>query len=190
MFQLQVKAEIDETLDDLRQPGINYVAGIGNSIRPKAMLVGEAPGPMENAKGIPFSGPTGKILRSLLVQNKFKPDDLWITNAVKYMPVEPGTQNFRKPSTDEVRLMVPYLAQEIAIVCPNIICLMGNSAIESFFTDGSVRKLRGKIIAYEVSEDFPPFSLFVTYHPSAIQYKPELRPLLEEDFKTLASLIK
>lgn len=189
LFKLQLKVEIDPELEFMRVPGISYVAGIGNTENPKVMFIGEAPGPMENAKGMPFCGPAGKIFKQLLFKNKFTSHEIYVTNVSKYMPVKPDTLSFRKPTPEEIALMARYLAEEIVLVNPEIICLLGNTAICTFYADQSVRKLRGNLIEYKIN-DKTSVKLFVTYHPSVVQYEPSKMTPLSKDFAKLASLIK
>jgi uracil-DNA glycosylase len=55
----------DRRLEHLRRPGINFVPGMG-PLKPALMLIGEAPGRLENAKHLPFVGQAGIALSNLL----------------------------------------------------------------------------------------------------------------------------
>lgn len=182
---LRIQIEQDERYDYLRQPGIKYVRGLGNVYQPKVMFIGEAPGPMENASGVPFVGKAGRIFKDLLVSNKFAPFDIFVTNVMKYMPCHDGTMNFRKPTQEEVELARDSVAQEVKIVQPTVVCLMGNVPIRAFFNDQhSVTKLRGELYAMPAKPD-----VFVTYHPSFINYHEDKLPVLQRDFRKLASFV-
>src|ERR1019366_1545869 len=63
----------------------NYIAGTG-SLEPKLLIVGEAPGKYEDEQGIPFVGPTGKMLDEYLFKAGIRRSDCYITNVVKYRP--------------------------------------------------------------------------------------------------------
>lgn len=178
----------DPRFDHLNIPGINYVPGIGEHDSPKVCFVGEAPGPMENAKGVPFSGKAGQIFLRLLRTNHFPMNDLYMTNIVKFMPVDQQTTRFRKPTIEEIEISTEYLAKELAIVEPQYLCLMGNSAVAGIFKEkeARVKELRGKIIDPGVKL---PFYIFVTYHPSLIQYKPHMEYVISKDFDQLARYV-
>ena len=49
-------------------------------------IVGEAPGVEEEIAGIPFVGPSGKMLIEALRDNGIQRKDVYITNVVKYRP--------------------------------------------------------------------------------------------------------
>ena len=65
----------------------NFISGTGPASATLA-IVGEAPGEQENRNGIPFypDAPVGKMLRGLLRDNNYNPDDAYITNVCKYQP--------------------------------------------------------------------------------------------------------
>jgi len=102
----------------------NCVSGQGPSPT-QVMLIGEAPGQVEDRLGRPFCGPTGQELDNLYLKLAgLNRADVYVTNAVKCRPV----QN-RKPSMDEVRSCATYhLPSEIAQVHPQIIILCGATA--------------------------------------------------------------
>lgn len=174
--------EMDPSFDALRKSGISYVAGVGCCTNPDIMFIGEAPGPMENAVGIPFSGSAGTIFKRLLRDNHLLDmDRVYVTNVIKYMPCKPNSMDFRKPTQEEIELAQPYLGKEIRLINPKLICLMGNVPIRAFFQgQNSVTKLRGKFF----NED-P--KVFVTNHPSLAQYDPLALNTLQKDFRKLAS---
>jgi uracil-DNA glycosylase len=113
----EVHQEISEDpfWDHLRVPGIRMVPGFGPT-RPRVMIVGEAPGATENARGRPFCGPSGAVLEQLMAVAGLQAEDrpwgtgsnpaepagvdpanAYLTNVVKYRP--PGN---RTPSLPEI----------------------------------------------------------------------------------------
>ena len=89
----------------------------------KVMLVGQNPGAEEDRTGRPFVGRAGKFLNKTLVENGINREELFITNIVKHMT--PGN---RKPSADEIASCLPYLLEQIRIIKPKIIVLLGAAA--------------------------------------------------------------
>jgi uracil-DNA glycosylase len=92
----------------------------------KVMLVGQNPGADEDETGRPFVGRAGKFLTKVLADNGIKREDVFITNIVKHT----SSQN-RKPYPDEVTACLPYLNEQISVIKPKIIVLLGASAKET-----------------------------------------------------------
>jgi uracil-DNA glycosylase len=89
----------------------------------KVMVVGQNPGADEDETGRPFVGRAGKYLTKTLAEFDVKREDLYITNIVKHT----SPQN-REPYPDEVAACLPYLQEQIRIIQPKIIVLLGASA--------------------------------------------------------------
>lgn len=178
----------DVAFDHMRELKSIYVSGTGNTDNPPIMFIGEAPGPMENGTGIPFSGKAGSIFnRTLKNVTGFDRDQVYITNTVKYMPVNPLSGKFRKPSHIEVDDSRQYIEREIEIVNPKIVCLLGNIALRAVFPQhGSIQAMRGQILFTDTGRCCIP-----TLHPSYFQYpgKEHYKPLIESDFRKMYKLV-
>ena len=59
-------------------------------IRPKLMLIGEAPGEQETLQGRPFVGKAGKNLDRFLELAGLRREEIYISNAVKIRPTKTG----------------------------------------------------------------------------------------------------
>lgn len=155
----------------------NAVPGKGN---PKAELlfIGEAPGRNEDLQGEPFVGSAGKILSEVLESAGLSRDDIYITNVVKCRP-----PNNRIPLQEEKDACSQYLAKELEIIKPKIICIMGNTAYGSLLNGNSITKNRGKIIEKDGQK------YFLTIHPAAVIYNQELKSVLKDDMKTLVETL-
>jgi len=162
---------------DLSKSRTNAVPGIGNEIS-DVIFVGEAPGRNEDLQGKPFVGTAGQILSEALEYAGFARDAVYITNVVKCRP-----PNNRQPVTMERDACNPYLAQELKMIKPKIICILGNTAYGSLLNGTSITKHRGKIIKNNDQ------LYFVTVHPAAIIYNPALRQVLKDDFVLLAKTL-
>jgi uracil-DNA glycosylase family 4 len=92
----------------------------------KVMFVGQNPGADEDETGRPFVGRAGKYLTKTLTEFGIKREDVYITNIVKHVSPEN-----RKPLSDEVTACLPYLTEQIKIIKPKIIVLLGASAKET-----------------------------------------------------------
>lgn len=171
------KSVISCTTCDLSKFRTNAVPGSG---RPETsvIFIGEAPGRNEDLQGEPFVGTAGKILSEALEYAGFTRNDVYITNVVKCRP-----PNNRRPNKEELDSCKPYLQKELEIIQPKIICILGNTAFGSLLNGNAITKNRGKVIKRNHQ------LYFVTVHPAAIIYNPDLRQVLKDDLKTLRGIL-
>jgi DNA polymerase len=155
----------------------NAVPGIGNE-KSDVIFVGEAPGRNEDLQGKPFVGTAGQILSEALEYAGFTRDQVYITNVVKCRP-----PNNRQPITEERDACRQYLSEELKIIKPKIICILGNTAYSSLLDGSAITKNRGKLVKNNDQ------LYFVTVHPAAIIYNPGLRQVLKDDFVLLAKTL-
>jgi DNA polymerase len=139
----------------------SYVFGEG-SLNADIMFIGEGPGEQEDKTGIPFIGPAGNLLTSI-IKNGMKIDrkDVYITNIVKCRP--PGNRN---PLEIEIFNCINYLYEEIKIVNPKVIVALGSVALRSLLPHYSgITKYRGSLLTL-VLDNGSKYSLIPTFHPS------------------------
>jgi DNA polymerase len=140
------------------------VFGVGN---PNAewMLIGEAPGAEEDARGEPFVGQAGRLLDNMLAsiglaRTGRTPQSVYIANVLKCRP--PGNRN---PEPAEVAQCEPFLLRQVELVNPKLILVMGRFAAQSLLrTDASIASLRGRAHCIRVAGREIP--VVVTYHPA------------------------
>lgn len=135
------------------------------------MLIGEAPGKEEDLTGRPFVGRAGRLLDEALEQAGLERSELFITSVIKCRP----PQN-RKPKRAEIVLCLPYLRLQMEILCPRIICLMGNTAAQAVLDRQGIKELRGQIWQDR---------FIVTYHPAAVLRNRNLMDEFVSDLKRL-----
>ena len=155
----------------------NAVPGAGN-IKSEIIFIGEAPGRNEDLQGEPFVGTAGQILSEALEYAGFTRSDVYITNVVKCRP-----PNNRQPLKEEQDACREHLLKELQIIQPKVICILGNTAFGSLLEGNSITKNRGKIIKRNDQ------LYFVTVHPAAAIYNPDLRQVLKNDLKFLAETL-
>jgi len=156
----------------------NAVPGKGN-FQSDVIFVGEAPGRNEDKNGEPFVGVAGKKLSIALEEAGITRDAVYITNIVKCRP-----PNNRVPNTDERETCKEYLKQEISIIKPKIICILGNTAFNSILGGSEITKFRGKVVQKDNQ------LYFLTIHPAATIYNQKLIDVLKNDIVKLFDLIK
>jgi len=147
------------------------------------MLIGEAPGKQEDLTGRPFVGRAGKLLEGLLTGIGLTRDDVFIANIVKHRP--PGN---RDPRDEEISACTPYLEEQIRIVRPKVIVMLGRHSsryILSFLPVefDRITEIRGTV--YPGLLFGHPVRLIPTLHPAAALYNPAYRVALEEDFRVI-----
>ena len=168
---------IECTKCDLSKTRTNSVPGKGN-FHSNVIFVGEAPGKNEDKMGEPFIGIAGKKLSIALEGAGISREEVYITNIVKCRPPKN-----RVPTTIERGTCQEYLKQEIAIIKPKIICILGNTAFNSILGGSEITKFRGKLVRKENN------LYFLTVHPAATIYNQKLIPVLKKDMVKLFNLI-
>jgi uracil-DNA glycosylase family 4 len=155
------------------------VPGVG-SAHARICLVGEGPGREEDLSGIPFVGQAGRLLDKILIAEGMSRRDFYICNIVKCRP-----PNNRMPEPSEVSACSLYLYAQLAIVEPEVICLLGNTALRFFFGEQySIGQVRGTILVKDEQRFMP------TYHPAAALRNPQYVQVIQSDLRKLAALIQ
>ena len=156
----------------------NAVPGIGNE-NADVVFIGEAPGKNEDQHGEPFIGTAGKKLNDALESVGLTRNSVYITNIVKCRP-----PNNRVPNDIEKAMCSNYLEDEIAIINPKIICLLGNTPYYSILGGKEISKNHGKFI----SKDNRMY--FVTFHPAATIYNQKLVNVFKNDISKLVKKLQ
>lgn len=132
------------------------VFGAGDP-RADVMIVGEGPGLQEDLQGLPFVGPSGKLLDQLLGEIGLERSDVYIANVVKCRP--PGN---RDPRPDEIDACKHYLREQIQIIDPTVVITLGNFSTKLLLREQrGITKLRGVAYAWWKRVLVP------TFHPAA-----------------------
>lgn len=140
----------------LRKTCTQTVFGVGDE-QADWLLVGEAPGAEEDARGEPFVGQAGRLLDNMLAAIGLKRGEgVYICNVLKCRP--PGNRN---PEPYEVAQCAPHLLRQLELIKPKLILAMGRFAVQALLgTEASIASLRGRLHRYQG------VPLVVTYHPA------------------------
>ena len=168
---------------DLKKNATNLVFGDGN-INSKIMIIGEGPGANEDAEGKPFVGRAGKLLDRMLEAIKLDRTKVYISNVVNYRP--PAN---RKPTEAEIERYLPYLKSHIEIINPQILVLLGSTALNTLIGNEEViSRARGKWLDREIGAVKP--WIIASFHPAFLMRQPEQKKLAWIDLKMIRDKIK
>jgi uracil-DNA glycosylase len=141
----------------------------------RVMLIGEAPGREEDRRGQPFVGAAGRFLDEVLAGSGVDRSDLFITNTVKCRP-----ENNRPPRKREVDICTSlYLFEQIELVNPALIMLLGSVATKKLLGVSSVNEVRGRVIEHNRRK------YLAGYHPAASFYREDMAENIRQDFALL-----
>ena len=167
------------TLCPLCQSRTNAVPGDGN-FSAKVMIIGEAPGKEEDETGLPFVGAAGRFLEHVLEGSSLDRRDFFITNTVKCRPPKNRT-----PKKSEVDICTSnYLNEQIELINPKLIMLLGGVAAKAVLGVNSVTQARGRVIERDGRR------FLVGYHPAVRFYREDLGEKVKEDFALLKREVK
>lgn len=135
----------------------NIVFGSGNK-NAKLMFIGEGPGADEDMQGEPFVGKAGKLMNMAFEAIGLNREDVYIANIVKCRP--PSNRN---PEEDEALACLNYLRNQVMLVKPKIIVLLGSVALKNVLgKEYGITSSRGKWIEKKEILYMP------TWHPAAL----------------------
>lgn len=135
----------------------NVVFGVGNR-EANIMFIGEGPGADEDAQGEPFVGKAGKLMNMAFDMLGIKREEVYIANIVKCRP-----PNNRNPQDDEAENCLDYLRNQVILVKPKIIVLLGSVALKNILgKEYGITASRGRWVERKGILYMP------TWHPAAL----------------------
>jgi uracil-DNA glycosylase family 4 len=131
------------------------------------LIVGEAPGELEDERGRPFVGKTGRLLRD--TSRKFGFDlfeDGWLTNTLRCRP-----RGNAPPTDKQIKCCRPNLINAIKELSPQVVLLLGGPSVKSIMgylwkegVKGGITRWAGNLIpSIKINAWVCP-----TFHPSYI----------------------
>lgn len=135
----------------------NIVFGSGNR-EANIMFIGEGPGADEDEMGMPFVGKAGKLMDKAFEGVGIDREKVYIANIVKCRP--PSNRN---PEDDEAIACLNYLRNQVILVKPKIIVLLGSVALKNILgKEYGITASRGKWFEKKGILYMP------TWHPAAL----------------------
>ena len=154
--------ELEESIIDCKKCKLcnnrtNIVFGTGNK-EADIMFIGEGPGGDEDKEGEPFVGKAGQLMNKAFEGLGIDRNKVYIANIVKCRP-----PNNRDPEADEAEACLNYLRNQVLLVKPKIIVLLGRIALQNILgKECSITKMRGKWVEQKGIIYMP------TWHPAAL----------------------
>lgn len=132
------------------------------------MFVGEAPGAEEDRQGVPFVGPSGKLLNAMLQSIGMSRDEVIISNTVFWRP--PGN---RTPTAQESAVCRPFIERLVEIVSPQVLVCVGAPSAHALLgeTQG-ISRLRGKWFSFQTPRLSHPIDATALFHPAYLLRTP------------------
>jgi DNA polymerase len=147
--------------------------------RARLMFVGEAPGADEDIQARPFVGRAGQLLTKIIEAIGLKREEVLIGNVNRCRP--PGN---RAPTLEEASMCKPFLLREIAAVQPEVIVVLGNTAMKNLLdTREGITRLRGTFQNYKGIKVMP------TFHPAYLLRDPSKKRETWEDLKKVRNYL-
>ena len=141
----------------------------------KLLIIGEGPGADEDRMGEVFVGRSGQLLTKMLSAIKLSRDEVYIANIVKCRPPEN-----RNPLPEEKSACLPYLEEQISIIQPEFILMLGKvAAVTLLEIDQTLTAFR------QQTYNFRGIKTYVSYHPSALLRNPSWKKLAWIDLQKL-----
>jgi len=151
----------------LKKTATNLVFVDGNPAA-RIMLVGEGPGAEEDRLGLPFVGPSGKLLDKMMASVGLDRTAVLISNTVFWRP--PGN---RTPTPQETAVCMPFVERLIELVEPKILIALGGPAAKLLLAQTSgVGRLRGKWFPYSTPGLSCPIEATALFHPAYLLRSP------------------
>ena len=168
---------------NLKDNAKNLVMGDGD-INSPIMLIGEAPGELEDNSGHSFQGEIGDLLKKMLLAINIKIEKVYSTYSINFRIPED-----RKPTAQEIRRYSIFLKKHVSIINPKIVILMGSTAMEALTgLNNKISSERGKW--KEIILKNKSFPLIITFSPSYLIRFPENKKYSWDDLKKIKQKIQ
>lgn len=168
---------------------------IAEALAPRAMLVGQAPGPTEAMVRRPFQGRAGRTLFRWLERAGLAEDEarqfFYIAAVTRCYPgPHPSGRGDRVPSGAERARCAPWLDAELELLRPPLVVTLGRLAADRFLAPAPLSALVGR--THAASLGAPGTTVLPLPHPSGASgwlNDPAHRALLDAALARLATIV-
>lgn len=157
-------------------------AGVSN---PRLVVVGEAPGTVEDERGEPFVGPSGELVRQWLSQSGWNvADEVAFVNAVSCFPN-------RTPTKDEVNACQDNIRKQLSHLDCGRVLVLGGIAVQALLnTEVRIGEVRGLWWRVDRLPNLRQIWALATWHPAAVLRNQSLSFEAEDDVGYLSLMIQ
>tara|TARA_B100000989_G_scaffold56617_1_gene38287 strand:- start:1030 stop:1749 length:720 start_codon:yes stop_codon:yes gene_type:complete len=167
----------------LKSNSKKLILGDGN-INSAIMLIGEAPGSLEDNSGLMFQGDAGILLNKMLLAINIKREKIYSTYSINYRPPED-----RKPTSQEINRYSLFLKEHISIIDPKILILIGATSMQSVTgLSSNISSERGHW--KEIILKNKTYPIMITFSPSYLIRFPDNKRYSWNDLKKIEQKIK
>lgn len=157
----------------------NTVCSLGSGPKKRVMILDDVPSRKEDETGEPTLGSAMRELLSIAEEVGFKRSDFYIAHAVSCRPPEG-----KGPTKGEIAKCSFWVKKQIKYVNPQVVLLVGNTALQSITGSPGISKRQGKPFEQDGILYLPILSPAILYHD------PSLRPNFERNFELLKSMME
>src|SRR3979411_498828 len=182
---LEVLRALVENFDGcaLKSPATRLVFADGNP-QARIMFVGEAPGREEDIEGLPFVGPSGKLLDRMISAIGLDRGSAYIANVIPWRP--PGN---RTPTPQETQICLPFIQRQIELVNPDVLVTLGNPSTQTLLsTREGIMKTRGRWVDYDTGTRV--IRALATFHPAYLLRSPSYKRMAWQDLRAIAKALE
>ncbi len=151
--------------------------------RKKILIIGQCPGRVEDRKGKPLVGPSGRLLKRMFEYVGIDMDaDCWRQNIVQCYPGQNDRGEDKEPTKEQYKCCSERILKDIEETQPKLIICLGGPAINAIlktlnmkgFTAG---QMHGKVVP------FHEFNCWVgcSYHPAFFRYRSQKKDKYPDD---------
>ena len=184
----RLRRELEALVNEVYEGETRILVHGEGSLGARVMLIGEAPGEQETLLRRPFVGKAGKNLDEFLELAGLDRGALYVSNTVKFRPTKisaAGRVVNRPPTKEEIKLFLPWLKREIALVQPEVLVTLGNVPLKALMGSSSViGSCHGQWL------DAEGVRLYPMYHPASLIYNPSLKAVYAGDIRALAAWLR
>lgn len=159
---------------DLFKTRTQTVPGSGKSNQPDILFIGDAPEAEDDAGGQPFTGKAGELLTNMITAMGYDRDEVFITPIAKCRPPEN-----RAPTHDEVSTCLTWLNNQIRLIQPACIVVLGDVALRGLENNPrlDVNNVHG------IWRKFGTIPVMPTFHPDYLLRFPAAKRQAWDDLK-------
>lgn len=150
------------------------------------VVVGSAPTKSIQRSGLVFTGPQFENFFALF--NKAELPPAYLTLSIKSFLYEPGTHTYRNPTNEEYRLYNSHLMDELALIKPKVVLLLGKHAAYTAFPN--YRSTPFILLRGTHHSTIMPYTFIITHNPVILSHRKDALADLTASFATVKKYLE